>query len=80
MRLDKFLKAARLIKRRTVSRAFCDAGRITVDGRAAKAGHRVEVGQELEIDFGGQRLKVRVLGLKDNPRASEVEDLYEVLE
>ncbi|MDR6227099.1 RNA-binding S4 domain-containing protein [Desmospora profundinema] len=80
MRLDKFLKASRLVKRRTLAKEVCDQGRVEVNGRAAKAGTTVSVGDELRIRFGNQSLRVRVTSLKETTRKSEAGELYELLE
>ncbi|BDG62020.1 RNA-binding S4 domain-containing protein [Caldinitratiruptor microaerophilus] len=80
MRLDKFLKVSRLIKRRTVAKGVAAAGRVEVNGRPAKPGTDVEVGDEITIDYGTRRLRVRVLGVPATARAEEATSLYEVLE
>lgn len=80
MRLDKYLKVSRLIKRRTVAKEVCAAGRIEVNGRPAKAGHEIKIGDELKIGFGNRRLRVRVADLKDSVRAEDAPRLYEILE
>ena len=80
MRLDKFLKVSRLIKRRTVAKEVCEAGRIEVNGRAAKAGHEIKVGDELKVSFGNRRLRVRVVELRDSVRTEDADKLYEILE
>lgn len=80
MRLDKFLKVSRLIRRRTVARGVAAAGRVLVNGRPAKPGTEVKVGDELTIDYGSRRLRVRVLGVPETARAGEAASLYEVLE
>ena len=67
MRLDKFLKVSRLIKRRTVANEACDAGRVSVNGKPAKASVNVKVGDIIEIAFGTKTVKVRVLDLLDTP-------------
>lgn len=79
MRLDKFLKASRLVKRRTVAKELCDAGRMDVNGRVAKAGTEMHVGDELTIRYGQRVTVVRVLQLVDNPRKDAAADLYEVI-
>lgn len=66
MRLDKYLKVSRLIKRRTVANEACDAGRVLVNGRAARASYDVKSGDELELQFGQRTVKVRVLTVADN--------------
>ena len=71
MRLDKFLKVSRLIKRRTVANEACDAGRVTVNGRPAKASVNVKVGDIIEIAFGQKTVKVKVLNLLDTTRKKQ---------
>ena len=65
MRLDKYLKVSRLIKRRTVANEACDAGRVTVNGRPAKASAEVKVGDVIEIGFGNKAVKVQVTDIKE---------------
>ncbi|OFW82204.1 MAG: hypothetical protein A2201_13590 [Alicyclobacillus sp. RIFOXYA1_FULL_53_8] len=79
MRLDKFLKSSRLIKRRTVAKEICDAGRISLNGRVAKAGSEVSVGDVLLVRYGQRTLEVRVVELQENPRKENAAQLYEVL-
>ena len=74
MRLDKFLKVSRLIKRRTVANEACDAGRVMVNGKPAK---NVKVGDIIEIGFGTKTVKVRVLDLQDTTKKEEAKDLFE---
>ena len=76
MRLDKFLKISRLIKRRTVANEACDAGRVMVNGKPAKASLKVKVGDTIEIQFGTRTTKVEVLELKETVKKEEVESLY----
>ncbi len=76
MRLDKFLKISRLIKRRTVANEACDAGRVLVNGKPAKASLKVKVGDTIEIQFGTRTTKVEVLELKETVKKEEVESLY----
>ena len=66
MRLDKYLKVSRLIKRRTVANEACDNGRITVGGRTVKASYEVKVGDVLELKFGEKAIRVEVLSTADN--------------
>ena len=77
MRLDKFLKVSRLIKRRTVANEACDAGRVMVNGKQAKASVNVKVGDEIEILFGQKAVKVRVLNILDTTKKEEAKDLFE---
>ncbi len=79
MRLDKFLKVSRLIKRRTVANEACDAGRVTVNGRPAKASTNVKVGDIIEIAFGTKAVKVRVLALMDTTKKEQAKDLFEYI-
>ena len=80
MRLDKYLKVARIIKRRTVANEACDAAHVTVNGRPAKASYDVKVGDVLEITFGARTLRIRVLEVKDSVGKDAAATLYEVLE
>ncbi|EGK10054.1 S4 domain protein [Desmospora sp. 8437] len=80
MRLDKFLKVSRLVKRRTLAKEVCDQGRVEVNGRPAKAGTVLAMGDEVAIRFGNQSLRVRVESLKETTRKSEAGELYTVLE
>lgn len=79
MRLDKYLKVSRLIKRRTVANEVADAGRILVNGKAAKASYSVQPGDEIEITFGNRPVKVRVLN-NEEPRSKDIaREMYEVI-
>ena len=77
MRLDKFLKVSRLIKRRTVANEACDAGRVMVNGKAAKASAQVKPGDVIEIQFG--TLKAEVLQLQDTTKKEEAKELFRYL-
>ena len=79
MRLDKFLKVSRLIKRRTVANEACDAGRVMVNEKPAKASLSVKEGDIIEILFGTRSVKVRVLNVQDNVRKDDAKDMYEYL-
>ena len=79
MRLDKYLKVSRLIKRRTVANEACDAGRVSVNGKAAKASLDVKVGDVIEIGFGTKSVKVEVLGLLDTIKKDEAKELFRYL-
>jgi ribosomal 50S subunit-recycling heat shock protein len=79
MRLDKFLKVSRLIKRRTLAKEVADQGRITINGAMAKASSTVKIGDELTIQFGQKRLTVRVIDLKETTKKDEAANLYEVI-
>ena len=80
MRLDKYLKVTRIIKRRTVANEACDAAHVTVNGRPAKASYDVKVGDILEITFGVRTLRIRVLDIKDTVGKDAAASLYEVIE
>ena len=79
MRLDKFLKVSRIIKRRTVANDACDASHVTVNGRVAKASYDVKIGDVIEIGFGQRVLRVRVTDVRETVRKDEAADMYEVL-
>ena len=76
MRLDKFLKVSRLIKRRTVANEACDNGRIQVNGRVVKASYEVKVGDKLEISRGPRVVAVEVLQVADNVRKDDAVTMY----
>ena len=76
MRLDKFLKVSRIIKRRTVANEACDAERVTVNGRPAKASCDVKVGDKLSIRFGANTLNVEVLRVEENVRKEDAAAMY----
>lgn len=80
MRLDKYLKVSRIIKRRTVANEACDAAHVTVNGRPAKASYDVKEGDILEITFGQRVLRVRVKTVKEFTSKAEASELYEVLD
>lgn len=76
MRLDKFLKVSRLIKRRTIANEACDAGRVLVNGKTAKASVSVKEGDEIEIQFGTKSVKVQVLDVQETTKKDEAKELY----
>ncbi len=76
MRLDKYLKVSRLIKRRTVANEACDAGRVTANGRSVKASYDVKVGDILEIKFGEKTVKLEVLVVADNVGKNDAAAMY----
>lgn len=80
MRLDKYLKVSRIIKRRTVANDACDAAHVTVNGRPAKASYDVKVGDILEITFGARTLRIRVLEVKETVGKDAAATLYEVID
>ena len=79
MRLDKYLKVSRLIKRRTVAKEVCSAGRIQVNGRQAKAGTEVAAGDKLVINFGGKILEAEIMAVAESIRAEEASTMYKIL-
>ena len=79
MRLDKYLKVSRVIKRRTLAKELCDAGRVQVNGRVAKAGAEVAAGDELTVRFGAGTLSVRIERIAENARKEQAAELYTVL-
>ena len=79
MRLDKFLKVSRLIKRRTVANEACDAGRVKVNDQVAKASTKVKAGDIIEIAFGNKTVRAEVLQLKDTTKKDEAGELFKYL-
>lgn len=80
MRLDKYLKISRIIKRRTVAKEACEQGRVEVNGKVAKPGLELKEGDEIKITFGSNELKVKVTSLKENVRKEDAQELYVVTE
>ena len=79
MRLDKYLKVSRLIKRRTVANEACDSARIIVNGKIAKASYMVKIGDVITVSFGSKNVSVKVLDLRETTKKSETEGMYEVI-
>ncbi|MDR1272310.1 MAG: RNA-binding S4 domain-containing protein [Clostridiales Family XIII bacterium] len=79
MRLDKYLKASRLIKRRTLAKSACDSGRVLIGGRAAKAGADVKEGDEITVLFGNGELVAKVLSLRESVRKEDAALMYEII-
>lgn len=79
MRIDKYLKVSRLIKRRTIANEACDAGRITVNGKIVKASYDVKPGDIIEIKMGEKIIKVKVLDILEHVLKNDASSLYEVL-
>ena len=79
MRLDKYLKVSRLIKRRTVANEACDAEKVSVNGKPARASYDVKEGDIIEINIGAKPLKVRVLDVKEFTKKEDAASLYEVV-
>lgn len=80
MRLDKFLKVSRIIKRRTISKEMSEANRVKVNGKVAKAGTQLKIGDIIEVEFGRSLLKVRVKELKEHVLKNDSAMLYEIIE
>ena len=80
MRLDKYLKVSRIIKRRTVANDACDADHVTVNGRQAEASYDVKEGDIIEVSFGQRALKVKVIDVKEHTAKADASSLYEVIE
>lgn len=80
MRIDKFLKVSRIIKRRTVANEACDAGRVIVNGRPVKAGYDIKVNDIVEIGLGNRQIKFKVINVLENPKKDEADSLYEMIE
>lgn len=76
MRLDKYLKVSRLIKRRTVANEACDAGRVMVNGKTARASFNVKAGDVIEIQFGTKTVKVEVLDVAETVKKEEAKELF----
>ena len=76
MRLDKFLKVSRLIKRRTVANEACDTGRVSVGGTPAKASYAVKIGDVIEVRFGSRTLKVEVLSISEHVSKADAPAMY----
>ena len=79
MRLDKYLKVSRLVKRRTVANEACDAGRVLVNDRPAKASVNVKAGDIIEVQFGTSSVKVEVLDVQETVRKDDAKELYRYL-
>lgn len=79
MRLDKFLKVSRLIKRRTVANEACDGARVSVNGRPAKASYDVKLGDEITVAFGSKNVTVKVVDIRDTTKKSESQGMYEII-
>lgn len=80
MRIDKFLKVSRVIKRRTVAKDACDGGRISINEKSAKAGTEVKVGDVVDIRFGSSHLKFEVLRITEHVKKDDAEGMYRIIE
>lgn len=79
MRIDKFLKVSRLLKRRTVAQEACDGGRVSVNGRTVKPSQQIKEGDVVELGFSSGTVKFKVLMIKETVRKEEAEKLYEII-
>lgn len=79
MRLDKYLKVSRIIKRRTVANEACDNSYVTVNGRPAKASYEVKIGDIIEIQYGNRTTKFKVLAIDENAKKANASEMYEIL-
>jgi len=80
MRIDKFLKNSRLIKRRTIAKEACDSERVTINDKPAKAGSEVKIGDIIHIQFGNSSITARVLALTESSRKEDAAQRYEIIE
>ena len=80
MRVDKYLKTARIIKRRTVANEACDSGRVLVNGKAARASYEVKVGDVLEISFGSRPFKAQIIQVKEYTKKEDAALLYKLID
>ena len=79
MRLDKYLKVSRIIKRRTVANEACTAGRVTVNGKVAKASQEIKVGDIIEVGFGNKQVKAEVLSTQDTVKKENAKEMFQYL-
>lgn len=80
MRLDKYLKVSRIIKRRTVANEACDAGRVVVNGKIARASYDVKVNDDIELTLGARTVKARVVSVNEYAKKDEAAMMYEIIE
>ena len=80
MRLDKYLKVSRIIKRRTVANDACDTQHVTVNGRDAKASYNVKIDDVIEVTFGQKKIKLKVLSIKETTSKADASSMYEIIE
>ena len=80
MRLDKFLKVSRVIKRRSVANDACDAGRISINGKVAKAGTAVKLNDIVEVSFGNSNTKFEILAIQESTRKEDCANMYRIIE
>lgn len=79
MRIDKFLKVSRILKRRTLAQQACDKGKVKVNGKEVKPAKQIKAGDEVELQFTGGSLKFRILQIKETVKKDEAQSLYEII-
>lgn len=79
MRIDKYLKVSRVIKRRTVANDACDAGRVTINGKVAKASTEVKIGDIVEVGFGSSKTKFEVLAINNSTKKEDSKDMFRII-
>ena len=79
MRIDKFLKVSRILKRRTLAQQACDKGKVIVNGKEVKPAKQIKAGDEVELQFTGGSLKFRILPIKETIKKDEAQSLYEII-
>lgn len=80
MRIDKFLKVSRLVKRRTIAKEMADQGRIKVNDRTVKSSYEIKLGDVIEVGFGTRQIKAKVLNIRETTKKAEASDLYELID
>ena len=80
MRIDKFLKVSRILKRRTLAQQACEKGKVIINGREAKPAKQIKAGDEVELQFTGGTVKFRILNIKETVKKDEAPSLYEIIE
>ena len=79
MRIDKFLKVSRILKRRTLAQQACDKGKVIVNGKEVKPAKQIKIGDEVELQFTGGAVKFRILNIKETVKKDEASSLYEII-
>ena len=79
MRIDKFLKVSRILKRRTLAQQACEKGKVIINGREAKPAKQIKAGDEVELQFTGGTVKFRILNIKETVKKDEASSLYEII-
>ena len=79
MRIDKFLKVSRILKRRTLAQEACDKGKVIVNGKEVKPGHQIKIGDEVEINYVSGGVKFKIVNIKETVKKDEASTLYEII-